>query len=1174
MRSRARTRRVSSHRNARTRRALTHLEFLEERQLLASTIVLNPTTHVLTITGSSLNNIAEVNYGVAASTTTSGAIMQATDRTQLSVTLTNSLGGVVRGTFPTASVNSIVYADIGGRDVFQNNTSVASSYSTSKGGTVVNKTNTVVPNATNAAIASQNGVFTVGSSGQVTVDYLYDGGGYTGETAIFSLAGMNAYTPGSAAWNQEAARRALSNSTQGHIVIYDATEGARTSSTMPWESNFNAGPYLGVKTFAMTPGDTFGVMLVPAGTVWEVYSNPSITTKKTPLYSIPAANPGGFDQFASDSSAAYNATNAFSFEDMRRDTAGSDCDYNDVVFQLGNATGVAPQIGNLAAKNRNILNAPNASTIFGTSTTINTLVTPSTTFGASTTTISGNIATYANGPVPTGSVSITVDNVTQAAAIHSDGTFSSSFSTSSLKAGSHTVVCNYNGANSYKNTTKNSSLLINKAAPAISWSNPADITFGTALSTTQLNASASCSVAGSMMGVAGTFTYSNPSGTILNKGDAQTLTVTFTPDDKDDYQTATATIKINVKQASTWFGSFSVPSITYGATSDTIGGTIGSTPGGLIPTGSVSVTVDNVTQTAAIQPDGKFSAVFSTASLGAGTHKVSYSYGGASGFSAASASTNLMVGKATPMINWAAPADIVYGTALSSAQLNASASLSIGNVSTAVAGTFTYSRVAGTVLNAGAGQTLSVTFTPVDATNYSAVSGRTVINVNRAALTVKASDASKTYGASDPAFSVVYSGFVNNDTASSLGGSLSFATDEPSSAPATAGTYAITPSNLSSSNYAITYVAGTLTVTSISPSNSAGASSGHGLLLLDPTGAGALTVTGSSALNLGSYGTIQVDSTSGSAVVVTGHDQIQSSSSGVAGGTSISGSSSIASAFVTQAAVADPVHLALPSAPSTTYNGVNLNGSYTKTLSPGTYIGGIKLSGSGNVTLQPGVYYLQGGGLSIQGNVSVSGTGVVLINAPASSADGISVGGSCQLSLTPATNLTGDYASFNGFALYQDPNSTASIVLSGNAQVTLGGMLYAPKASASLSGSSTLNLTHGDSYNADAVLYDLSLTGNVAFNADVALSGSGVSNIGNATTNTASTSLTQNASPSTAGSAGMSAAAVDAALASDDDSSDDGESVGVASVENQGGNDSSSTSSSWSDKYSLIKSAS
>lgn len=84
----------------------------------------------------------------------------------------------------------------------------------------------------------------------------------------------------------------------------------------------------------------------------------------------------------------------------------------------------------------------------------------------------------------------------------------------------------------------------------------------------------------------------------------------------------------------------------------------------------------------------------------------------------------ITVNKATPVITWANPAPIIYGTPLSSTQLNASAS---------VPGTLVYTPAAGTVLNTGANQTLSVNFTPTDAVNYNAVTGTNVlITVNKA----------------------------------------------------------------------------------------------------------------------------------------------------------------------------------------------------------------------------------------------------------------------------------------------------------------------------------------------------------------------------------------------------------------------------------------------------------
>ena len=78
--------------------------------------------------------------------------------------------------------------------------------------------------------------------------------------------------------------------------------------------------------------------------------------------------------------------------------------------------------------------------------------------------------------------------------------------------------------------------------PAISWASPADITYGTAISATQLDATASYNG----VPVSGTFTYGCPIGTILHAGQAQTLDATFTPDDRVDYATVYAATTINI----------------------------------------------------------------------------------------------------------------------------------------------------------------------------------------------------------------------------------------------------------------------------------------------------------------------------------------------------------------------------------------------------------------------------------------------------------------------------------------------------------------------------------------------------------------------------------------------------------------------------------------------------
>lgn len=98
---------------------------------------------------------------------------------------------------------------------------------------------------------------------------------------------------------------------------------------------------------------------------------------------------------------------------------------------------------------------------------------------------------------------------------------------------------NYNPATEIIETTT-----AQKTTPNISWANPSAITYGTALSGTQLNAST---------GIAGTFTYTPSIGTILNIGANQTLSVHFEPTDTANYNIPTdKTVFITVNPAFTY----------------------------------------------------------------------------------------------------------------------------------------------------------------------------------------------------------------------------------------------------------------------------------------------------------------------------------------------------------------------------------------------------------------------------------------------------------------------------------------------------------------------------------------------------------------------------------------------------------------------------------------------
>ncbi len=84
------------------------------------------------------------------------------------------------------------------------------------------------------------------------------------------------------------------------------------------------------------------------------------------------------------------------------------------------------------------------------------------------------------------------------------------------------------------------------------------------------------------------------------------------------------------------------------------------------------------------------------------------------------------------------------------------------------------------------------------------------LSITKAKLTVTTNDDHRTYGEANPGFSASYDGFVLGDKASDLGGTLSFSTNADKTSPV--GNYDVTPSGLTSGNYDITFVPGTLTV--------------------------------------------------------------------------------------------------------------------------------------------------------------------------------------------------------------------------------------------------------------------------------------------------------------------------------------------------------------------------
>jgi len=292
------------------------------------------------------------------------------------------------------------------------------------------------------------------------------------------------------------------------------------------------------------------------------------------------------------------------------------------------------------------------------------------------------------------------------------GTFTYSPSAGAIpKAGTQTLSASFppTDTTAYATATATVQLTVNKATPVITWPTPADITYGTALSATQLNATSG--------GVAGTFVYSPAAGTVPGAG-TQPLSVTFTPTDTADYMSASTSITLTVNKAPLTINWVTPAAISYGT--------------------ALSGTQLDASSTAA----GTY--VYSPAAgtvLAVGSHTLSVTFtptnAGNYTPSTATTSVTLTVNKAKPAITWATPAAITYGTALSATQLNASST---------VAGSFTYSPVAGTVLTAGS-HTLSVTFAPTNTTDYTTATATVTLTVNKATPTITwATPAAFTYG--------------------------------------------------------------------------------------------------------------------------------------------------------------------------------------------------------------------------------------------------------------------------------------------------------------------------------------------------------------------------------------------------------------------------------------------
>ena len=219
------------------------------------------------------------------------------------------------------------------------------------------------------------------------------------------------------------------------------------------------------------------------------------------------------------------------------------------------------------------------------------------------------------------------------------------------------------------------------------------------------------------------------------------------------------------------------------------------------------------------------------------------------------------------------------------------------------------------------------------------------------------------------------------------------------------------------------------------------------IYVLNAKASGASSISGHAAINV--PGSVVVDSNSSRAIQASGNASITGSVIDVVGGVKASSNATLSPAPTTGVApLPDPLAGMTAPAAGTSQGSVMLSKG-SKTINPGTY-NMIKVSGNASLTLNPGVYVITGGGFTVTGNASVTGSGVLIFNAGSSypcvgedDFGGVTLSGNGSFNVSAAT--TGPYA---GVVIYQARNNTRAINVGGNALGNVSGVDLCPQCSA------------------------------------------------------------------------------------------------------------------------------
>ncbi|MDE2165947.1 MAG: pilus assembly protein [Alphaproteobacteria bacterium] len=240
-----------------------------------------------------------------------------------------------------------------------------------------------------------------------------------------------------------------------------------------------------------------------------------------------------------------------------------------------------------------------------------------------------------------------------------------------------------------------------------------------------------------------------------------------------------------------------------------------------------------------------------------------------------------------------------------------------------------------------------------------------------------------------------------------------------------------------------------IAVTAAAMATNTGTTASTCVLALDPTASGAVTINGSTTVDLSNCG-LTVDSTSASDLTLSS----TLTASSVSLGGNYSGCCVASSTIRTYiSSIPDPyASLTMPSFSGCDQH--NFHTAQTETLDPGVYCGGMMLTGGANVTLNPGTYILDSGDLKVTGNATLTGNGVTIILTSSGSANSI---GSVNLDGGSTVQLAAPTGgSLAGMLIWVDRNAPPedNTIAGGNNNVFTG-VIYMPSENPTYSGSST-----------------------------------------------------------------------------------------------------------------------